>query len=442
MRVGQGKERFRDGSQGPDHERVLMVGVQFPKESEEDVQTSLEELERLIETLGAKVVGSVIQKRNTPSAATYIGKGKAREIADELAEQRCTLVAFDTELTGGQQKNLEEELDCRVIDRTGIIIDIFSKHARTKEAKSQVEMASLQYLSSRLTRRWTHLERQRGGIGMRGAGERQIELDRRMIRTRISKLKHELEHMAAERAVQSLHRDRFLRVAIVGYTNAGKSTVMNNLTMAEVYVDDRLFATLDSTVRVIDPKTRPPILLSDTVGFIKKLPHSLVASFRSTLREVLEADLLLHVVDLSSPIYQEQIRVTEEVLDEIGAGDKPHMLVFNKADLVKEVYLPRILERSYIDSLVVSANRPPDMKRLREAIYNFFERDMLELEVIVPYQDTYLQSQIHEFSKVLAKEYLEEGAKFKIRIMRADANWLKLLDKQVPHPSKEVSDDR
>lgn len=416
-----------------------MVALQLADETEDDVTLSFEELERLIETLGGKVTDRVIQKRSTPSAALYVGKGKAEEVAAKVRSQGATLVAFDNELTGGQQKNLEEELDCRVIDRTGIILDIFSRHARTKESKSQVEMAQLEYLSSRLTRRWTHLERQRGGIGMRGVGERQIELDRRLIRVRIAKLKQELQHMAAERAVQSLHRDRFLRVAIVGYTNAGKSTVMNNLTQSQVYVDDRLFATLDSTVRVIDPKTRPPILLSDTVGFIKKLPHSLVASFRSTLREVLEADLLLHVVDLSAPNYEEQIKVTQEVLEEIGAGEQPSFIVFNKADRVTEFFLPKLLERSYIDSLVVSAHRPEDMKRLRDAIYAFFERDMLELEVVVPYQDTWLQSQIHEYSKVLQKEYLEEGAKFRIRIMRADANWLKLVN--LPAPEERPKDD-
>ncbi len=264
---------------------------------------------------------------------------------------------------------------------------------------------------------------------MRGVGERQIELDRRLIRARIARIKGEIAHRAQDRATQRLHRDKFLRVAIVGYTNAGKSTVMNNLTLSEVYVDDRLFATLDSTVRIIDPKTRPPILLSDTVGFIDKLPHALVASFRSTLQEVLEAELLLHVVDLSSPNYLKQLQVTKEVLDEIGAGEKPSMLVFNKADLVKEFFLPKLLERRYIDSLVVSAMRPDDMRRLRESIFNYFERDMVDLEVLVPYRETWLQSQIHEFSKVLEKEYLEEGARFRIRIMKSTASWLKLEEK-------------
>lgn len=412
-----------------DTERVLLVGVQFRDDTDEDVTASLDELARLVETLGATVAERSVQKRATPSPALFIGQGKANELKELVEQLDCTLVAFDGELSGGQQKNLEKALDCRVIDRTGIIIDIFVRHARTKEAKMQVEVASLEYLASHLTRRWTHLERQRGGIGMRGVGERQIELDRRLIRSRIGKLRTQLEHMELNRSVQASHRDRFLRVAICGYTNAGKSTLMNALTVSDVYVDDRLFATLDSTVRVIDPKTRPPILLSDTVGFIKKLPHSLVASFRSTLMEVVECDLLLHVVDLSAPNYAEQIKVTREVLDEIGAGEKPSLLVFNKADLVKEFFLPKILERRYLDSHVVSAHRPEDVTRLRDAIYAYFEREMLELEVIVSYQDTWLQSQIHEYSKVIEKDYLEEGARFKIRIMRSDAKWLKLFEK-------------
>lgn len=413
--------------QSDDEEKVIMVAAHFPQNTAFSVQASLEELERLINTLGGRVVTSSMQKMDRPQPATFIGSGKAEEVAKLVHEHGCGLVAIDHEITGTQQKNLEKILKCRVIDRSGIILDIFSKHARTKEAKNQVELATLEYLSTHLTRRWTHLERQRGGIGLRGVGERQIELDRRMIRNRISRLKKELAHTEQDRAIQREHRDRFLRVAIVGYTNAGKSTVMNHLTLSEVYVDDRLFATLDPTVRVIDPRTRPPILLSDTVGFIDKLPHNLVASFRSTLQEVLEADILLHVVDLSSPNYEEQIQVTNEVLDEIGAGEKPGFLVFNKADLVKESFRPKIVARKYIDSLVVSAFREEDMKRLREAIFNYFEKDMMDLEILVPYTDTLLQSQIHEYSKVIKKEYLEEGAKFKIRIMKTTANWLKLL---------------
>ncbi|NBT59648.1 GTPase HflX, partial [bacterium] len=371
-------------------EYVLSVGVQFREDTLDEVESSLEELDRLIQTLGGKVVETIIQRRLKPEPSLFIGKGKAEEIAVLLKEKKCDLVAFDQELTGTQQRNLEKVLNCRVIDRTGIILDIFSKHARTKEAKNQVELATLEYLSTHLTRKWTHLERQRGGIGLKGVGEKQIELDRRMIRSRISKLKAEIAHHAQDRSVQRRHRDKFLRVAIVGYTNAGKSTLMNNLTHSNVYVDDRLFATLDSTVRIIDPKTRPPILLSDTVGFIDKLPHGLVASFRSTLQEVLEADVLLHVVDMSSPYFQEQMEVTKKVLDEIGAGSKPAFLVFNKADLVKEIFLPKILERKYIDCISVSALKPFDMRRLRETIFSYFERDMMDLELTVPYSDTWL----------------------------------------------------
>lgn len=419
-----------------DQERVLAVAVQTAEETPRAVERSLEELERLLSTLGGLVVEKIIQRKQRPDPAMYIGKGKAVEIARTVAEMEISLVAFDGELTGSQQRNLEKTIGCRVVDRTGVILDIFSLHARTKEAKNQVELASLEYLATHLTRRWTHLERQKGGIGMRGAGEKQIELDRRLIRVRISKLKAELEHLNRDRSTQRLHRgDKFLRVAIVGYTNAGKSTLMNRLTSSEVYVDDRLFATLDSTVRIIDPKTRPPILLSDTVGFIEKLPHSLVASFRSTLQEVLEADLLLHVVDLSSEMYRNQIDVTNEVLKEIGAGDKPSLFVFNKADLVKEVFLPKLLERSHIGSVVVSSFRPEDMLRTRNAIYDFFEQDMVEMEMVIPYQDTWLQSQIHEYSKVLQKEYLEDGAHFRIRVMRSTASWLKLQYQQRHAPA-------
>ena len=408
-------------------ERVLTVTLQRPEQSDDTIRSSLEELQRLIETLGGKVVETCVQKRTKPSPATFIGRGKAEELKKSVKEHRCTLVAFDDELTGGQQRNLEKLMDCRVVDRTGVILDIFQRHARTKEAKNQVELASLEYLSTHLTRRWTHLERQRGGIGLRGGvGEKQIELDRRMIRDRMIRLKAKIKHTTEERSTQRMMRDRFLRVALVGYTNAGKSTLMNRLTPADVYVDDRLFATLDSTVRLIDPRTRPPILLSDTVGFIDKLPHSLVASFRSTLLEVLEADLLLHVVDLSSDQYMDQFETTKSVLEEIGAADKPVLLVFNKKDLVSHVFLPKILERRYIDSVAVSAFDENDMVRLRNIIYEYFERDMVEMEVLIPYEQSQLQSQIHEHSKVLEKKYFAEGAQFKIRIMKSTASWLRL----------------
>ncbi|MCB0416117.1 MAG: GTPase HflX [Bdellovibrionales bacterium] len=418
-----------------EREPVLLAGVQLPPETDEVMHNSMEELARLVDTVGGKVVDRTVQKRYAPDPATFIGRGKAEEIAERIKELGCNLVVFDNELSGGQQENLEQILKARIVDRTGVILDIFAKHARSKEAKRQVEMATLQYVASRLTRRWTHLGRQKGGIGLRGLGEKQIELDRRQIRSRLARLKKEVEHSAQDRATQRSHRDKFLRVAIVGYTNAGKSTLMNALTTAEVLVDDQLFATLDSTVRIIDPKTRPPILLSDTVGFIKKLPHTLVASFRSTLQEVIEADLLLHVVDLSSPTYEEEIEVTKAVLEEIGAGAKPRMLVFNKVDQVKDFLLPKLLARRHGAKQVISALNPEDAKRLREAIYEFFEKDMVEMTVILPYSNTYLQSQVHQYSKVLETRYVDDGVWIKTRIMRADANRLKLGNYLYAEPS-------
>lgn len=410
-------------------ERVLTVAVQVPPDTEDDVRNSLDELQRLIETLGAIVVETCVQRRKQPSPAMFVGAGKADELRERVEELEATLVVFDNELSGGQQRNLENALDCRVMDRAGVILDIFSKHARTKEAKNQVELASLQYLMTRLTHRWTHLERQRGGIGLKGIGEKQIELDRRHIRNRISRLKDEINGTTQTQRIQGFHRDKFLRVALVGYTNAGKSTIMNELTASDVYVDDKLFATLDSTVRVIDPKTRPPILVSDTVGFIRKLPHSLIASFRSTLQQVLDSDLLLHIVDLSAPNYLEQLEATKGVLEEIGAHEKPTMLVFNKSDMVTNFLLPKLLERRYIDCVVVSALNPSDMARLRQSIYAFFDRDMVEMEIRVPYEDVWLSSQIHEYSKVLEKKYLAKSTKFRIRIMKSMANRLKLAER-------------
>ncbi len=409
-----------------EREKVILVGVQLHPETDNSMTESMEELARLVDTDGGLVVDRWVQKRHTPDPGLFLGKGKAEELAVRRKELDCNLIVFDNELTGGQQRHLEQIVGCRIVDRTGVILDIFSKHARSKEAKNQVEMATLQYLSSRLTRLWTHLGRQKGGIGLKGMGEKQIELDRRQIRTRISRLKKEIARTSHERSVQREKRDKFLRVALVGYTNAGKSTLMNALTTAEVLVDDQLFATLDPTIRIIDPKTRPPILLSDTVGFIKKLPHDLVASFRSTLSEVIEADLLLHVVDLSSPSYEEEMEVTERVLEEIGAGNKPILPVFNKLDRVKDELLVKVLSRKYGVAHVLSAQNEKQVFELREALYGFFLKDMLELTVVLPYSQTILQSQIHENAKVLETKYVEDGIQMHLRIMRSDANRLKL----------------
>ncbi len=424
------KQSYHDGSfslKRP-NPRAILVGINLSHVSDFAFDASLEELERLLDTLGAEIVDRVTQRRDAPDAAYYIGRGKAEEIAALVKEKQATLVVFDSDLSQGQQKNLENLCGCPILDRTEVILDIFAKHARTKEAKMQVELACLEYLMSHLTHRWSHLERQKGGIGLRGLGEKQIELDRRQIRSRISHLKESLSKVAAEREVQRGHRKQFLEVAIVGYTNAGKSTIMNQLTDSSVYVDDRLFATLDPTVRLIDPKTRPPILLSDTVGFIKSLPHSLVASFRSTLQEINEADLLLHVADLSSPNYHDEIETTFNVIREMGVSSTPMIHVFNKMDKVNEVWLRKALSERYPNSVFISAWRRADIARLKEAIYDHFEKQMMELDCFVPYGESALLAKIYSVSKVIEREYLESGVRFKLRILKADASWLQLIN--------------
>ncbi len=410
-------------------EKVLLFVVKLKDQKYEEVEKCLLELKRLVETLGGEVVASFIQKRELPSPATFIGKGKAFELKKYVIENDIDLVVFDNELSGSQHRELEKILDCRVTDRTGVILDIFSKHARSREAKNQVDLAKLEYLLTHLTHRWTHLERQRGGIGLRGVGEKQLELDRRIIRKRIARLKEKILASLKDKNVQNLKRQKFIKVSIVGYTNAGKSTLMNNLTASDVYVDDSLFATLDSTVRIIDPKTKPPILISDTVGFIDKLPHSLIASFRSTLQQVLDADLLLHVVDVSEPTYLDNLEASKRVLKEINAHEKPTLLVFNKVDKIDSVFLPKILERKFKNSLVLSALNKRDMARLRNVIYEYFETNMTELEILVPYSDVKLQSEIYEYSKIVEKKFLENHIKFRIKMMTADLNRLKLLER-------------
>jgi len=299
--------------------------------AQHEAEESIGELASLTETAGGEVVTSVLQDRRKIDPATFIGKGKAEEIAALCGEENIDLVIFDDDLSPAQAKNLEKITGRRVIDRSQLILDIFALGARTSVAKTQVELAQYQYLLPRLTRMWTHLERQRGGIGLRGPGETEIETDRRIIRDRIAKLKVQLTKIDKQMMVQRKNRGKMVRVALVGYTNAGKSTLMNLLSKSKVFAEDKLFATLDTTVRKVVVENLP-FLLSDTVGFIRKLPTHLVESFKSTLDEVREADILLHVVDISHPNYQEQIEVVEATLRELGGKDIPTMLVFNKTD--------------------------------------------------------------------------------------------------------------
>lgn len=312
-------------------EKVVLVGVVSVDQTKEQVEEYLNELEFLAKTAGVIPVKKFIQNLDFPNPRTYVGKGKLEEILNYIRDKEISIVIFDDELSPTQLRNIENFLKVRVLDRTNLILDIFAQHARTAYAKTQVELAQYQYLLPRLTRMWTHLERQRGGIGLRGPGETQIETDRRIILDKISRLKDELTRIDRQMAQQRKNRGQLIRVALVGYTNVGKSTIMNLLSKSEVLAENKLFATLDTTVRKV-VLNNLPFLLSDTVGFIRKLPHKLIESFKSTLDEARESDIIMHVVDISHPSFEEHINVVNQTLREIGVSDKPILMVFNKID--------------------------------------------------------------------------------------------------------------
>ena len=317
-------------------EKAALVGVINQHQSAEEVQEYLDELAFLIETAGAEPLEKFYQRVETPNPRTYIGSGKLKEIEEYVKIHNVDLVVFDDELSASQFRNLEKMLECRVIDRTNLILDIFARRAKTSHARTQVELAQYQYLLPRLTGLWTHLERQRGGIGLRGPGETEIETDRRIVRDKIAKLEQKLEKIDKQKATQRKNRGKMVRVSLVGYTNVGKSTIMNLLSKSDVFAENKLFATLDTTVRKVVIGNLP-FLLSDTVGFIRKLPHQLVESFKSTLDEVRESDVLLHVVDISHPGFEEQINIVNQTLHDMNVRDKPVYLVFNKIDLYNHV---------------------------------------------------------------------------------------------------------
>jgi GTPase len=340
----------------PIQETAVLVAVASDNIEPQRVEEYLDELEFLIDTAGATPVKRFIQRLHKPDTRTYVGTGKLDEIMQYVKAEGISIVVFDDELSPSQIRNIEQVLECKILDRTNLILDIFARRARTSHSKTQVELAQYQYLLPRLTRMWTHLSKQRGGVGMRGPGEKEIETDRRIIRDRISLLKQKLIEIDRQQEVQRKNRKDLVRVALVGYTNVGKSTLMNLLSKSDVFAENKLFATLDTTVRkvVFD---NLPFLLSDTVGFIRKLPHGLVESFKSTLDEVRESDLLLHVVDISHPEFEQQIDVVKQTLSEIGASDKPVIMIFNKIDaysfVVKEEddLTPKTRENYSLDEL-------------------------------------------------------------------------------------------
>ena len=398
-------------------EKALMVGVIHGNVDEATTYEHLEELELLADTAGAEVVGQVTQRLNKLNPQFLVGKGKADEIVGQAEALGAQLIIFDNDLTPAQAKNFMNLADnLKVIDRRALILDIFRQHARSREAKTQVELAHLEYLLPRLTRQWTHLERQMGGIGARaGMGETQIEVDRRLIRTRISKLKKELEKIDQERIVQSRGRKKFFRVALVGYTNAGKSTLMNALSAADVYVQDQLFATLDTTIRQVDINNTHQILLSDTVGFVRKLPHDLVASFRSTLKEVIDADLLLLVLDASSPHVIDHLKTINNVLEEITAGDKRSLIVLNKIDLVEDINALNQLKQSFTEAVMISALDQLRLDDLLNSIQSIMDENFQTIEVDIPFSNGKIISEIQADTEVLDREYYDEGVRMTIK---------------------------
>ncbi len=400
-----------------------MVAVQLPDADDVAFQSSVTELGRLARTLGLEAVATLTQKRATLHPGTVLGSGKLEELKTLVAAANPPVdaVLVDHDLTPSQARNLENTVGVEVLDRTAVILEIFRRHARSRAAKAQVEIVRLAYLVPRLREQGKAKgqDRQRGGIGGKGAGESSLELDRRKIRDRIAELTRELEGLAEESRTQRARRRDMNRVALVGYTNAGKSTLMRALTGSEVLVADRLFATLDTTVRPLHPETRPRVLISDTVGFIDKLPHGLVASFKSTLDEALEAGLLAQVVDASDPSFERQLQVTTEVLAEIGATEVPRLLVFNKIDRVggpeeEAAVRARLLER-WPEAVVISARRPDDVAALRQRMVAFFARELVEGEVRVPYDRQARRGEIFAECEVLDERYDEGGVVFRVR---------------------------
>jgi GTP-binding protein HflX len=409
-------------------ERALLVQLRLSGRIE---QEELDELRLLAESAGAEVCGAITGSRQVPDAATFIGKGKAEEVRDAVAREQADLVLVNHELSPAQERNLEKITSCRVLDRTGLILDIFAQRARSAEGKLQVELAQLEHLSTRLVRGWTHLERQKGGIGLRGPGETQLEVDRRQIRERIKKLNDRLKQVNVQRRSRrkSRHKVPIPTVSFVGYTNAGKSTLFNQLTASSVYAADQLFATLDPTMRRLDLPGKSAIILADTVGFIRHLPHDLVEAFKSTLEEVAGADLLLHVVDSANPERLDQMQQVSKVLAEIDALSIPQIAVFNKIDLTGEA--PRF-ERDahgHITRVWVSARTGEGMDMLRDVLAEHFRQHRQRCRLQLPPEAGRLRALLHERFDVVSELAEESGGwQLTLSLEPAQFAWLRQSD--------------
>lgn len=411
-------------------ERAILVGMALPGNSSWDTNDALNELALLADTAGAQVVDRMVQEREGIDPAFFIGRGKAEELALRVKQLRAQVVIFDDDLSPAQFKNLEEVAGANVIDRSRLILDIFAGRAKTREAQTQVELAQLNYLLPRLTRRWTHLSRQAGhggttgGIGTRGPGETQLEVDRRALRSRIGVLTRALNRIARRRVLGRKQRTDTFRISLVGYTNAGKSTLMRALSGADVFVEDRLFATLDSTTRRVYLGYNREVLLTDTVGFIRKLPHHLVASFRSTLEEAVDADLLLHVVDVSHPMCEEQIEAVHETLQGLGIAEYPTLMAFNKIDQFQDPSMQRRLRAGYPDGIWISAQEARGLDDLRWAIYDRLEGERKVMQLRVPQAEGKLLSELYRVGEILNTTYKGNDVFLEIKLSRQNARRL------------------
>ncbi|MDR3625426.1 MAG: GTPase HflX [Ignavibacteriaceae bacterium] len=408
-------------------ERAILVALNTRELTKEIVEEHLTELEELAATAGAVTVMKVTQDRNTPDPVFYLGKGKAQELVTLAEMNDVNLLIFDDDLSPVQVRNLEKLLDRKIIDRSGLILDIFASRAKTKEAKTQVELAQNQYMLTRLTRAWTHLSKQYGGIGTKGPGETQIETDRRIIRNRIGLLKEKLEKIESTRVTQSQGRKDNNRVSLVGYTNAGKSTLFNLLTSSDVFAEDKLFATLDSTTRIFELDNGQKLLLSDTVGFIRKLPHHLVASFKSTLNEVRDADIILHVIDFSHPYFEDHISVVEQTLKELGCQDKTIIKVFNKIDLVADKTKIQYIRNKYDKNVIISAQRGINITELREKIIEEVEESFVEEKVTLSLNESKKAASIHSLAQVLSVKYDNKSMFITYRARRENSEKIKKI---------------
>ncbi len=421
------------------HPKALLFSVRTPKVTDAEAMESMIELERLVTTLGYEVTGTMSQRQPSTSGVTVVGEGKLMELAQltggkgyrdrikgnsEATKQEPVpdsspdgpaMVAFDCDLSPSQIRNVEEALGVPVLDRTGVIIEIFNRHAKTRAARLQIDIARQTYQAPRLRDTGVGKERQSG----RGSGETIIETEKRKVRDRLAELRRELEAVQREEEHRRLKRAELLGAALVGYTNAGKSSLMRALTGSDVLVEDKLFATLDTTIRALQPETQPRILITDTVGFIHKLPHDLVASFRSTLDEARGAALLLYVVDAADRNFRSQLAVVREVLGDIGADTTPYLLILNKADCLSE-WQKKVLGAEYPDAVLTSTRSPEDMQTVRERIFHFFEKDMIEKEILVPYKSQGVISEMRLNMKILKESFVEEGALLLVRARPID----------------------